>query len=83
MRLAKSDNQLQQFGRSYDDLDLIEIRNDEDEGYADWECCFRKWKMNLTNPARTDPIMATYSNQLVGLSLPAISNQKLIPNMIP
>jgi hypothetical protein len=47
------------------------------------ERCFRECKMNLTNPARTDPTIATYSNQLVGLSLWAISNQKLIPNMMP
>jgi hypothetical protein len=53
------------------------------EPCADWECCFRECKMNLTNPARTDPIIATYSSQFVGLSLWAINNHKLIPNMRP
>jgi hypothetical protein len=38
--------------------------------------------MNLTNPASTDTTMATYSNQSLGLSLWAINNQKLVPNMI-
>ena len=55
---------------------------DFDGRYADCGCCFRECTMNLTNPAKMDTIMATYSNQLVGLSLWAINNQILIPNMM-
>jgi len=57
--------------------DLHMYLADLDDRYAD---CFRECTMNLTNPAKTDQIMPTYSNQLVGLSLWAINNQILIPN---
>lgn len=53
-----------------------------DEPYPDCVCYFRECTMNLINPATTDPIIATYSNQLVGLSLSVINNQILIPNMM-
>jgi hypothetical protein len=55
---------------------------DFDDRYAECGGCFRECTMNLTNPAKTDAIMPTYSNQLVGLSLWAINNQILIPNMM-
>lgn len=62
--------------------DLHMYLADFDDHYADCECCFRECTMNLTNPAKTDPIIATYRNQLVGLSLWAINNQILIPNIM-